>query len=93
VTWASEDERRIIRRRLHGVRGFPRRLPPNWKPSDAAIQLAKSMGVILPEGTTFVRPHVRGTREAVSEETVDPTPIKSNGLATLLAFLESRQND
>jgi len=93
--WSNDEEKAVIRRRLHGVRGFPRRLPENWKPSEAALQLAQSMGVVLPKGTTFVKPHVRGKQSASGQEetALEATPVNSKGLATIMAFLETKRKE
>lgn len=82
-SWGSDEERRIIQRRAHQVRGFLRRLPHGQRPSEQAIDNALFYGLIVPDGYTFVRPHVRGRQ---SGETT-PVEIRTRGLATALITL------
>jgi len=93
MQWAGEEERNVIRKRLHGVSGFPRRLPPGQKPSEQALKMAEYFGVVLPKGKTFVRPHVRGKRGAEAEAIPESNPVVSKGLATIMLFLESKRKD
>lgn len=83
LDWGDEEEHERIQRRAHHVRGFIRSLPPGWRASEEAIQNAAAFGIIVPDGYTFVRPHVRGQKH--SEE---PLPeIRSRGLATAITLI------
>lgn len=44
----------------HPVKGFVRRLPGEQRPGLDRAQLAMKEGIVLPPGTTFVQPHLRG---------------------------------
>lgn len=81
--WGTAEERDIITRRSHGVRGHLRELPEGWQRSEAAEGEAREWGFVLPEGYTFVRPHVRGGHDH------DPAPIvaRARGLQTLSALI------
>lgn len=46
---------------------------------------AGEFGLALPQGFTFVRPHVRGGNASGSG--VTPTPIRARGLATIMTLL------
>ena len=83
--WGEPDERRRIVRRAHGVRGHIRLLSAGWKRSAQAEQAAAIYGIVLPEGYTFVRPHVRGREKEQGEELVPVVRVK--GLATVLTLL------
>ncbi|MEM2493684.1 MAG: hypothetical protein QXE23_09125, partial [Nitrososphaerota archaeon] len=63
VDWGEREERERIARAAHAVRGHLRRLPPGWKPSEEARAIAMGFGVVVPDGFTFVRPHMRGGRK------------------------------
>lgn len=47
----------------HLVSGHLRKLPDGWKRSDTAETTAKTFGITLGDGQTFVRPHERGEIE------------------------------
>ena len=79
--WGEEPERARLTRAAHMVRGHLRRLPPGWKPSEAAREIAEGFGVVLPDGFTFVRPHVRGGRGG--EEPPPEREAVARGLASL----------
>jgi hypothetical protein len=81
--WGSDEERRIIQRRAHQVRGFLRRLPHGQRPSEQALDNALFYGLIVPDGYTFVRPHVRGRQAGDT----NPVEIRTRGLATALITL------
>lgn len=83
--WASGEERERVSRRAHGVRGHLRKLPPGWRASEDAHETAEVFGVVMPQGYTFVRPHVRGGKTAESIEA--ETPIVARGLATITSLL------
>ncbi len=89
-TWGREEDH-VVMRRAHTVREHLRRLPPNRHPSEEARRRARAFGYILPQGYTFVRPHVRGQgREAEAKEAssrVAEQPITAQGLVTLVALL------
>ena len=57
--------------------------PEGWSRSLDAEGEAREWGVVLPDGFTFVRPHVRGGHDH------DPAPVvaKARGLQTLSALL------
>ncbi len=83
--WASGEERERMHRRAHGVRGHLRKLPTGWHASEEAHETAEAFGVVMPQGYTFVRPHVRGGKTAESIEA--ETPIVARGLATITSLL------
>lgn len=81
--WSTPADREIITRRSHGVRGHLRELPQGWSRSLDAESEAREWGFVLPDGCTFVRPHVRGGHDH------DPAPViaKARGLQTLSALI------
>lgn len=83
--WGEAAERERIRRQAHGVRGHLRRLHGAWQAGDEAASCAREFGLALPQGFTFVRPHVRGGNPSGSG--VTPTPIRARGLATIMTLL------
>ena len=89
--WGSEEDRRTIRRRAHGVRGHLRRLPDGWIASWEAKRIAETFNVPVPDGYTFVRPHIRGGGGA----DVQPAPlsdvvvVQARGLAAIMSLLAS----
>ena len=85
--WSTAPDREIITRRSHGVRGHLRELPAEWKRSEVAEGEAGEWGFVLPDGYTFVRPHMRGGRDR------DPTPVVAHarGLQTLSALIQVEQ--
>lgn len=87
--WGSPEERQIIRRRAHGVRGHLRRLPAGWHPSDEAKEIARLFGLPIPDGYTFVRPHVRGGGALdVQPGTFGAAPVvQARGLAAVMSLL------
>ncbi len=89
-SWGGLEDRVVVRR-AHAVRGHLRKLHQGWAASEDARTHARSYGMVLPDGYTFVRPHVRGGkkdgpvgREGVQVEV--PT-VKARGLVTLTALL------
>lgn len=82
--WASHEEREAIKRTAHGVKGFRRNLPDGWTASDQAQANANDFGVVLPDGYTFVRPHIRGAADAEQSEA---RPTKARGLQALTVWL------
>jgi len=83
--WGEAAERERIRRQAHGVRGHLRRLQSTWQAGGEAASHAREFGLALPQGFTFVRPHVRGGN-AVGAGVI-PTPIRARGLATIMTLL------
>ncbi len=91
--WGGEALTRRLRR-AHGVRAHLRRLPQGWHASPETKAIAESYGVALPEGFTFVRPHVRGGRGQAETPDVHPKveAVAARGLLTLCSFLgQTRQ--
>lgn len=56
----SREERAHRAKARHLVSPFIRRLPQGHRPSPEARERARFMGLILPEGATFVQAHERG---------------------------------
>lgn len=83
--WGEAAERERIRRQAHGVRGHLRRLHGAWHAGAEAASSAGEFGLALPQGFTFVRPHVRGHNAAGAG--ITPTPIRARGLATIMTLL------
>jgi hypothetical protein len=83
--WGDRVDRETIERRAHGVRGHLRRLRDGWAASDDAKTLARSYGITLPDGHTFVRPHVRGGKDA--EAPAGEVVVVAQGLATVMSLL------
>jgi len=82
-TWSTPAERETIARRAHGVRGHLRRLHSDWRAAENAAALASEYGLALPDGHTFVRPHIRGEHEADQHQTI----VIARGLATVMTLL------
>ena len=82
--WSTPADREAIQRRSHGVRGHLRELPDTWARSSYAEQEASEWGFVLPDGFTFVRPHIRGGHDG------DPAPVvaRARGLQTISALLQ-----
>jgi len=86
--WGDQIDREIIERRAHGVRGHLRRLHPGWRASEEARQIARSFSLRVPDGYTFVRPHVRGEHgDEELEAPEDKVIVIAQGLATVMALL------
>jgi hypothetical protein len=85
--WGAEEDRRAARR-AHGVRGYLRRLAPGRKATGSARAAAGEYGIVLPDGHTFVRPHVRGRGEGAAPG--QPVRVVARGLATVAAVLGGR---
>ena len=83
VEWSSPEDREIIVRRMHGVRGHLRILQEGWHRSEEAECEARAWGFVLPDGYTFVRPHVRGGHD----DGLEPVIAKARGLQTLSTLL------
>jgi len=78
----------VIRVRTHGVRGHLRRLPAGWKASQEAKEIAQGFGVLVPDGFTFVRPHVRGHGDGGDQSTAPAEIIvQARGLASVMMLL------
>ena len=84
-TWGSGEEHAHIRRRAHAVRGHLRRLAPGWHASHQARELARQFGIVVPDGFTFVRPHVRGGKGKAQEPT--GVVVRAKGLASVMTLL------
>ncbi len=85
--WGADEERAVIRRRGHGVRGHLRRLQSGWQAGQEARQAAKEFGVLLPDGFTFVRPYYKPGQDADGGEAPAEVVVHSRGLATVMALL------
>ena len=87
--WEEPEARRRLARAAHAVRGHLRRLPEGWKAHPGTLRLAEGFGVVVPEGFTFVRPHIRGGREKGRAEAIPPEPeAVARGLASLMLLEE-----
>ncbi len=90
IQWGQESLGEQTRRRLqlHGVSGHLRRLQPHSAASEVARENAEAFGFLLPEGFTFVRPHLRGG-EAEGAEAVPAERVvtQAQGLLTLITLL------
>jgi len=87
--WGEPEARRRLARAAHAVRGHLRRLPAGWKAHPGALRLAEGFGVVVPEGFTFVRPHLRGGRAAPPEPEAPPEiPAVARGLMSLMLLEE-----
>lgn len=86
-TWGSKEEHDAIRRRAHGVRGHLRQLPEGWQRSEDAVELARAHSLSLPDGFTFVRPHVRGGKNGDEAEVPEATIVQAQGLSSLVTLL------
>jgi hypothetical protein len=87
--WGDPEARRRWARAAHAVRGHLRRLPAGWKAHPGALRLAEGFGVVVPEGFTFVRPHLRGGRAAPPEQEAPPEiPAVARGLMSLMLLAE-----
>jgi hypothetical protein len=87
--WEEPEARRRLARAAHAVRGHLRRLPAGWKAHPGTLRLAEGFGVVVPEGFTFVRPHLRGGREKGRAEAIPPEPeAVARGLASLMLLEE-----
>ena len=76
--WSTAAERKRIMRR-HRVSGHLRQLPKGWHASEEAQRWARRYGFIVPQGYTFVRPHMRGSDERDVE-----TVVVARGLEALM---------
>ena len=76
--WSTAAERKRIMRR-HRVSGHLRQLPAGWHASEEAQRWARRYGFIVPQGYTFVRPHMRGSDERDVE-----TVVVARGLEALM---------
>ncbi len=85
--WGNDEERSAIQRQAHGVRGHLRRLRPGWTASENAATTAEEFGMTIPDGYTFVRPHVRGEGQADTPDSDHEVIIRSRGLASVMTLL------
>jgi hypothetical protein len=89
VEWEEPEVLRRWSRAAHVVRGHLRRLPEGWKAHPEALRLAEGFGMVVPEGFTFVRPHIRGGRAVPpGPETPPEIPAVARGLASLMLLEE-----
>lgn len=80
--WGDDVERAHIQRRAHGVRAHLRECEGGA--SDYALENASQYGMVVPDGYTFVKPHVRcgdGSQEATD------IIVRARGLASVMGFL------
>jgi hypothetical protein len=80
IRWGSEDELGRILREAYPVEEHIRALPAGKRATRRAYKLAMSQGIVLRQGTTFVRRHQRGK----PDETAANIPLKAQGLARLI---------
>lgn len=85
-TWATNEERERIKREAHRVPGFTRWLPKGHRRSKRAEGLAEKSNVVIPDGKTFVKSHVRGAGEARGAP-----KIRARGLMSLVAWLSREE--
>jgi len=89
--WGTPETRRRLERAAHMVRGHLRRLPAGWKARSEAHRLAAGFGVVIPEGFTFVRPHLRGRHRWEPADEAPPEPeAVARGLASLMLLPEAK---
>jgi hypothetical protein len=67
--WGSEKDKQAARR-AYALRGHLRKLWGGRRATGATRDAAVLLGIVLPEGFTFVRPRVRGE----GERPADPAP-------------------
>lgn len=88
--WGAPEEREHISRAAHAVAGHRRRLLPGARASAAARQRAVEYAFLVPEGYTFVRPHIAGLADAAPGQTAAQGPVvRARGLATVAAWLRA----
>ena len=75
----------MIQRQAHGVRGHLRRLRSGWSASGNATTTAEEFGMTIPDGFTFVRPHIRG--EGQIDDPDNEVIVRSRGLASVMTLL------
>ena len=88
--WGTSDERATIQRRTAAVRGHLRRLHVGWEASAEALEIAGEFGVVVPQGATFVRPHMRAGHTA--EGAGEAVEIRAKGLASLSLLVREERD-
>jgi hypothetical protein len=89
-TWGTVEERERIHRAAHAVAGHRRRLLPGARASAAALQRAAEYAFLVPEGYTFVRPHIAGLEGEEADQAAPQGPVvRARGLATVAAWLRA----
>lgn len=87
--WGSEEEYEAIQRRRHGVSEHFRRLLAGQQASETARGNAADFGyTVIPDGYTFVKPHVRGHGEEEPERAVT---VVAQGLQAATIFLDKQR--
>jgi len=88
--WGAPEERERIQLAAHAVAGHRRRLAPGARASAAALQRAAEYAFLVPEGYTFVRPHIAGLEGAEADQAAPQGPVvRARGLATVAAWLRA----
>lgn len=88
--WGEPAERERIRLAAHAVAGHRRRLLPGARASAAARQRAAEYAFLVPEGYTFVRPHIAGLAgEEAGQAAPQELVVRARGLATVAAWLRA----
>ena len=88
--WGAPEERERIQHAAHAVAGHRRRLRLGAQASAAALKRAAECAFVVPQGCTFVRPHIAGLqgREPV-EDMLQGSVVRARGLATVAAWLRA----
>lgn len=87
--WGSKEEHEIIQRQRHGVSEHFRRLLAGQQASETARKNAADFGyTVIPDGFTFVKPHVRGHGEEEPERAVT---VVAQGLQAATIFLDKQR--
>lgn len=88
--WGSQEEHEAIKRLRHGVGEHFRRLHDGQQASDVARQNAADFGyAVVPDGFTFVKPHVRGHG---GEEIKKTVTVVAQGLQAATVFLDKQKS-
>lgn len=86
--WGTEEDRKAARQ-AHTVRGHLRRLAPGRRTSAKAAAAAAEHGIIVPVGSTFVRPHVRGrSGRQLQRAPAQPAFAIAKGLRSVAVVLQ-----
>lgn len=70
----QEQKRKAQLNRFQEVCGHLRELQTAHKASETKLQQAKELGIVLPEGYTWVKPHQRGLLELANEVDLSSIP-------------------
>lgn len=88
--WGSPEEHEAIQRRRHGVTEHFRRLLAGQQASEGARKCAADFGyTVIPDGFTFVKPHVRGHGEGQEPERA--VTVVAQGLQAATIFLDKQR--